>query len=862
MKFLFDEEFLRSVSDLYNKGGKFQKAATAVQAVMGRASGGGSLQDVFKGLVVTNHGESRIDHCVKYDLTGFARLVTVNQEHVCVLLFAGDHDATDRWLERNRGRRFVFRKEGETAVVETVKIAGPPQGDAGTVTGRIDFRTGSLVSHLPERYWRHLSGALEDDTRRDAEALVSISTDSDIEAVCLQVKDSSVQNTLMEVLLALRAGDVVNAKVHIDLHTTAAKPLTAISDADADALESGTSVVVANDVDPELFDHFVKTASFEKWMLYLHPKQREHVQRDFNGSARLAGVSGSGKTCVVVHRALRLARVHSDQRVLLVTLSGALAGLLNRLIDAQCGELRPKNLRVVSIFDLCQEMLFKFDPSIKNHLVKKTVVPNAFAQSEHVDEVWREYFYCENNNNDAEVLSDLVKHLNARGVYANDYIRQEFDYIRSAFSPDRREDYLKADRHGRIVPLLAQSRQQALAGLQGWEAKMAAVGVIDDLGIVAALHKHLHQIDPEYRCVLVDEAQDLGTLELAILRKLVPPGENDLFLCGDAAQTIHTKLSDLKAAGITLASTTVRLDQNYRNSKEILQAAHTVLRQSIGKMPKDFPDLDVLAPEFASFSSPKPLILKGASVVDEVARGISFLVDYAEDQPETHRYCLVLCGFGQRAIEVLGDTISWPVLSSRVDVRSARMFLSDLEQTKGFEFDAVVIVNCNWGTIPHPNLPEEESFRDLCRLYVAMTRAKTQLAITYSGQMSTFLDAARACFTEANLDDYAEPAFEGAISLPPPDLPELLDQEAWGRHGKGFLRSRDAVGLDLGLQDEILDHVTGQETLRGPNKKQIAWKTFGGFINAMVAPKKRFQILSSEAWERLEHHVELLKSER
>lgn len=81
MKFLQGDEFMLSLRDPYQKGGRFQRAAQTVQAIWGRANmGEATFEDVFRGVAVTNHGECRVAHCVKYDLTGYARLVAV----VCV----------------------------------------------------------------------------------------------------------------------------------------------------------------------------------------------------------------------------------------------------------------------------------------------------------------------------------------------------------------------------------------------------------------------------------------------------------------------------------------------------------------------------------------------------------------------------------------------------------------------------------------------------------------------------------------------------------------------------------------------------------------------------------------------------------
>ena len=86
----------------------------------------------------------------------------------------------------------------------------------------------------------------------------------------------------------------------------------------------------------------------------------------------------------------------------------------------------------------------------------------------------------------------------------------------------------------------------------------------------------------------------------------------------------------------------------------------------------------------------------------------------------------------------------------------------------------------------------------------AMTRAKTQLVVSYSDAPSPFIEAAQACFVEAPFEEYAERFDVSGIRLPEQSIPKLLDAEAWGRPGKAFLKSRDAVGLDRVVQDEIV----------------------------------------------------------
>jgi hypothetical protein len=45
---------------------------------------------------------------------------------------------------------------------------------------------------------------------------------------------------------------------------------------------------------------------WEKWTIFLHPAQRQLVERDYAGPARVAGSAGTGKTIVALHRAAHL----------------------------------------------------------------------------------------------------------------------------------------------------------------------------------------------------------------------------------------------------------------------------------------------------------------------------------------------------------------------------------------------------------------------------------------------------------------------------------------------------------------------------------------------------------------------------
>lgn len=67
---------------------------------------------------------------------------------------------------------------------------------------------------------------------------------------------------------------------------------------------------------------------WEKWTVFLHPAQRELVEREYNGPARVSGSAGTGKTIVAIHRVVYLARQNPDARLLLTTFSDPLSNAL------------------------------------------------------------------------------------------------------------------------------------------------------------------------------------------------------------------------------------------------------------------------------------------------------------------------------------------------------------------------------------------------------------------------------------------------------------------------------------------------------------------------------------------------------
>ena len=815
MQYIQHKSLLPSVRELYKRGGPYQKASDTVHAVIGRISGGES--DPFKGIHLTNHGEKRIRKCRKYDLAKFCRLITVVDAGFCHLLFAGTHDDCEAWIDGHRGFVPTVDSEGRLTVVGVSEVG---LDSYFRVTGASDQSYGKLYEKLTEVDFEFLVDGLPRAIARKIENLESIDNEDEIERIVQNIENADRQAMTYDVLARLRQGNPRAAHARIALFR-----------GDIARLEPEISVKNGEDLRiiptdsphyAKLFEHFVHTAEYRDWMTFMHPEQEQEAGASFSGSAKLAGVSGSGKTCIVVSRAIVLADRYPTDGILVLTLNRPLAKLIDDLVTASVSSSTVGDrITVLPFFELCQQLLNEFEPENWKLYDDRT-----WKSHEHIDEVWREYYRCELNNRDAECMQPVHDSLISRGIDAERYIREEFDWIRSAVPFSDRKRYMDMKRSGRSYALDRRFRDFLLEGLEGWEKKMRNVGVTDYLGVATALYRYKDQLLPQYRCILIDECQDFGTIELDLVKRLVQSGSDDLFLCGDAAQQVSWKHQSLKDAGIYVPGVRARkIHRNYRNSRDVLQAAHEILCDNLTEEMMDQEEFEILDPEFASFGGPAPLRLEAESLAEEIAYAVAYSKSEIEER-ENYKACVSICGYSLYEIQQFGKEIGVGVLDGTRSIAEGSLFLADLEQTKGFEFDLMCVVNARDGVIPNSATPESERFRDLSKLYVAMTRAKLQLVLSYSQSPSIYISKADEQLLSGKWSEYM--SVDNIFDL---GMPKELGH--YGEFGDGgsidsmtgeqFLYTRDAFGVSPRLIAKLRDLVTGQR--RYLDRVPIAWRS-------------------------------------
>lgn len=71
----------------------------------------------------------------------------------------------------------------------------------------------------------------------------------------------------------------------------------------------------------------------------------------------------------------------------------------------------------------------------------------------------------------------------------------------------------------------------------------------------------------------------------------------------------------------------------------------------------------------------------------------------------------------------------------------SRGLFAGFKTPEGYEFEILIIVNCCKHVLPALDVPAEEAFCDICKLYVAMTRAKRELILSFHETASSWINA-------------------------------------------------------------------------------------------------------------------------
>jgi superfamily I DNA/RNA helicase len=411
------------------------------------------------------------------------------------------------------------------------------------------------------------------------------------------------------------------------------------------------------------------------------------------------GFSGSGKTLVLMQRARFLAAQYPEWKIAVLTFNKPLQELLE-------GAFAGTSVQVRTFDSLCQSFMRKQG--------------EAFRLSEWLE--WNKFDYS------------IIRAL------GNENAGREINWLREMGITDQ-EAYLSTPRHGigKEVRLSMEQRGAVFEACQAyrdylrekgfWDWEELRLNVLEELRAGRLSHQ-------SYDAILIDEAQDWAPGWLQVIRQFLKPGHGLLFLADDPSQSIYRYFS-WKEKGIDVVGRTRWLRVPYRNTYEIYQAAYNLIaaHQEIqaslsesGELVK--PDLNSAEMRHGE----KPLVRRCQNAVDELA--------YIKNKIDTLRRE----GYRDEQIAILArhrndlDPIKNAMRGYGVKVNPIHSF-------NGLEMEAVFIPYLH-KTFTKEDEDAEATERRLH--YMAMTRARSQLVLTYSGKLPKAYEGLR----QAGLADF------------------------------------------------------------------------------------------------------------
>ena len=462
---------------------------------------------------------------------------------------------------------------------------------------------------------------------------------------------------------------------------------------------------------------------WEKWSVFLHPDQREAVERSYAGPARVSGSAGTGKTIVALHRAVHLARANPDARVLLTTFSEPLANALRtKLRVLLAGEPRLGERIDVHALD-----------AIARRLHELTVGPVILAPRDTV----------------RTLLAEAAANVEGQR-FSPGFLLSEWDEIVDAWQLDSWEAYRDVVRLGRKTRLPEAQRALLWQIFARVLTELQSRGLSTWAGLFRRLTAHVRSIEqPPFDFVVMDEAQDLSVAQLRFLAALGADRPDALFFAGDLGQRIFQQSFSWKALGVDIRGRSRTLRINYRTSHQIRAQADRLLEPDVA-------DVDGNAESrrgtMSVFNGPAPDIhvldtiqgeaeMVGLWLADRVAAGVQphEIGVFVRSAAELDR--------ARTAVEEAGlpATLLDETMASKVD----HVAIGTMHLAKGLEFRAVVVMACDDEVIPLQSRIESiADDADLAEvyaterhlLYVACTRARDHLLVTSVDPASEFLD--------------------------------------------------------------------------------------------------------------------------
>lgn len=444
-------------------------------------------------------------------------------------------------------------------------------------------------------------------------------------------------------------------------------------------------------------------------------RQREVLYLPARGHTIVLGTAGSGKTTLAILRSLYLSDLstHHGGRTLLVTFNRCLVTYMTHLAGAIRQPIDVRN----------------YHRFARGYLTIRNKLPwgSICGPNERLEFVGAAVTAARNSGARSAALDR-----------PREFFDEEFQWIQR-HGIGSEQDYVDAELTGRSTRVRKAERAAVFDLYERYlEQRVQAGKLYDWDDLASAVRREFGDDEGNrfYRHVVIDEGQDFSPEMLRSLAAAIP-SNGSLTFFGDIAQQIYGYRMSWRNAGLNVRRNIWRFQDNYRNTKQIARLA-----LALAAMPHFPDDPDLVEPTAPAADGPLPVLAHQPSELAERELVVSRATDLAqtgtvavlfrtrEQERENWRY------FPHGATRLHRDLNVWPT--------GPGMFYGTYHASKGLEFDTVFMPFLSTERWPHPPDVEilgreEAAVRDSRLLYVGITRARSTLALTHTGQRTALL---------------------------------------------------------------------------------------------------------------------------
>ncbi|GLB65929.1 3'-5' exonuclease [Arthrobacter mangrovi] len=501
---------------------------------------------------------------------------------------------------------------------------------------------------------------------------------------------------------------------------------------------------------PEELKQVIEGGDFDAWRTFLHPEQRIYAERRYNGSFRLSGGAGTGKTVVLLHRARMLALSEPQSRIVLTTYTTTLADSLSTGLGKLDADL-PRSaapgypgIYIGGVDSLVSRVLHGATDVEQRRAMKEvfgteSVIPGKVLDAALARHQWE------------AAINDVTHNLEPELANAT-FLQQEYETVVLPNFISSKDAYLTVPRTGRGTALNRSKRLDIwtiIAAYRNYNSIQMNCSFVELAHLATAVLRQRTALGG--RCladhVLVDESQDLHAGHWLFLRELADVHADDLFIAEDSQQRIYGQKVPLSRFGIAIVGRSRRLTLNYRTTQQNLDYAVRLLTGAAmtdmegGKVPD--------SGYISARTGPLPEERSAGSFADELDVLADYLTQW-RDEGVALENVGVLVRANYQVAKVVDGLKERGLTAKTASVgrdEPGIPTVMTMHRSKGMEFTRVVLFGISDQALPAKHqvsnvAPAERAdalLRERSLLYVAATRARDGLVVTWSGKPSELL---------------------------------------------------------------------------------------------------------------------------